>query len=70
MTTNVKPLLMTRPTSSLLIRSTRLAGGVLLLGSLLACGYKGPLYLPPPEDPPASLTEPPAPESHPRSTTN
>ena len=26
---------MTRPTSSLLIRSTRLAGGVLLLGSLL-----------------------------------
>jgi len=46
-----------------------LAGGV-LLGSLLACGYKGPLYLPPPEDPPATLTEPPGHDAPPGSTAN
>lgn len=39
--------------------SLRLLTGGLLLGGLLACGYKGPLYLPPPEDPPAALTTPP-----------
>lgn len=37
----------------------RLVAGTLILGSLLACGYKGPLYLPPPENPPAELTQPP-----------
>lgn len=38
----------------------RLLAGGLLMSSLLGCGYKGPLYLPPPEAPPAALTEPPA----------
>ena len=37
----------------------RLAAGALLMSSLLACGYKGPLYLPEPEAPPAELTAPP-----------
>jgi len=41
-------------------RILRLLAGCLMLGGLIACGYKGPLYLPPPEDPPAELTEPPA----------
>lgn len=43
------------------VRIVRLIMGGLLLTSTVACGYKGPLYLPPPEDPPATLTEPPAP---------
>jgi len=45
-----------------------LAGG-LLIGGLMACGYKGPLYLPPPEDPPANLTEPPTQDAPPGSST-
>ncbi len=45
-----------------------LAGG-LLLGGLMACGYKGPLYLPPPEDPPADLTAPPTQDAPPGSPT-
>lgn len=48
----------------------RLLAGGALLGSLLACGYKGPLYLPPPEDPPATLTEPPGHDAPPGSTAN
>lgn len=31
-------------------RRTRLILGSVLLASLLGCGYKGPLYLPPPPD--------------------
>jgi|GEM_PF-804838 hypothetical protein len=37
----------------------RLIAGCLLVGGLAACGYKGPLYLPAPEAPPAELTAPP-----------
>ncbi|MFA7669455.1 MAG: lipoprotein [Burkholderiaceae bacterium] len=48
----------------------RLLAGGLLLGSLLACGYKGPLYLPPPEDPPAALTVPPGHDAPPGSSAN
>lgn len=51
-------------------RSTRLLTGALLLGSLLACGYKGPLYLPPPEAPPAELTTPPGHDAPPASSAN
>lgn len=40
-------------------RSARLLGSGVLLAVLAACGYKGPLYLPPPEAPPATLTTPP-----------
>jgi len=40
-------------------RSARLLGSGILLAVLAACGYKGPLYLPPPETPPATLTTPP-----------
>ncbi|MFT0545421.1 LPS translocon maturation chaperone LptM [Allopusillimonas ginsengisoli] len=38
---------------------TRLAASVTLLALLAACGYKGPLYLPPPAAPDRSLTAPP-----------
>ena len=51
-------------------RGTRLLACGALLGSLLACGYKGPLYLPPPEAPPAALTAPPGHDSPPASTVN
>lgn len=51
-------------------RGMRLLAGTLLLGSLLACGYKGPLYLPPPEDPPAALTQPPGPDAPPGTSAN
>lgn len=36
--------------------------GTVLAGllTLAGCGYKGPLYLPPPPDPDPSLTAPPA----------
>ncbi len=56
--------------SAALGRRLRLMAGMLLLGSLLACGYKGPLYLPPPEDPPATLTEPPGHDAPPGSSAN
>jgi predicted small lipoprotein YifL len=39
----------------------RLAGSIALLSGLLACGYKGPLYMPPPPAPEAALTAPPEP---------
>lgn len=51
-------------------QSARTVAGVLVLGSLLACGYKGPLYLPPPEDPPAELTTPPGHDTAPASPAN
>jgi len=51
-------------------RGARLLAAGLLLGGTLACGYKGPLYLPPPEDPPAALTEPPGHDAPPRSSAN
>lgn len=46
----------------------RIVASFALLSTLLACGYKGPLYMPPPPAPDASLTTPPpatlpAPES-------
>ncbi|HUH60120.1 MAG TPA: lipoprotein [Candidimonas sp.] len=44
----------------------RLAGSIALLSSLLACGYKGPLYMPPPPAPDASLTTPPQPSTPPK----
>ncbi|NYT62982.1 lipoprotein [Alcaligenaceae bacterium] len=43
----------------------RIVASFALLSMLLACGYKGPLYLPPPPAPDASLTTPPAPASLP-----
>lgn len=40
----------------------RLAAGAVLLATLAACGYKGPLYMPAPPPPPdAALTTPPPP---------
>lgn len=48
----------------------RLFAGGLLMGGLMACGYKGPLYLPPPEAPPATLTEPPAQATPPGTPSN
>ncbi len=51
-------------------RGMRLLASSLLMGSLLACGYKGPLYLPPPEDPPATLTQPPGSDAPPGTSAN
>lgn len=51
-------------------RAARLLACGLILGGLMACGYKGPLYLPPPEAPPATLTTPPAPETPSQATKN
>ncbi|MDR4124431.1 LPS translocon maturation chaperone LptM [Yanghanlia caeni] len=61
---------MTLTATPLLRGSARLLGGLVLAGGLAACGYKGPLYLPPPEDPPASLTEPPGHEAAPPTSPN
>ncbi len=58
------------PASSPARLGMRLLAGTLLLGSLLACGYKGPLYMPPPEDPPATLTQPPGHDAPPGSPAN
>ncbi|NYT75975.1 hypothetical protein H0A71_03090 [Alcaligenaceae bacterium] len=38
---------------------TRLAASAALLSLLAACGYKAPLYMPPPAAPDQSLTAPP-----------
>lgn len=38
---------------------SRLAASVTLLALLAACGFKGPLYMPPPAAPDQSLTAPP-----------
>lgn len=43
----------------------RTAASFALLSTLLACGYKGPLYMPPPPLPEESLTAPPTPASLP-----
>lgn len=43
----------------------RLATGLFLVSMLAACGYKGPLYMPPPPAPDASLTTPPTPAALP-----
>jgi len=43
----------------------RIAAGFAVLSTLLACGYKGPLYMPPPPMPEESLTTPPVPASLP-----
>ena len=51
-------------------RGARLLACGLLLGGLLACGYKGPLYLPAPEAPPAELTTPPGHDAPPASSAN
>ncbi|MBP6019433.1 MAG: lipoprotein [Burkholderiaceae bacterium] len=40
----------------------RIVAGIALVASLTACGYKGPLYMPPPPEPDAALTVPPAPQ--------
>ena len=37
----------------------RLLGGLFVAAMLTACGYKGPLYMPPPPAPDESLTTPP-----------
>lgn len=37
-------------TASCIARHSRLILAPVLLASLLGCGYKGPLYLPPPPD--------------------
>ncbi len=58
------------PPASHIRQGARIIAGVLVLGSLLACGYKGPLYLPPPEDPPAELTSPPGHDTAPGSPAN
>lgn len=39
----------------------RIVASLALLSLLAACGYKGPLYMPPPEPPQDSLTKPPRP---------
>ncbi len=49
-----------RATSSAPPVLRRLAG-LALLSTLAACGYKGPLYMPPPPPPDESLTTPPTP---------
>lgn len=47
----------------------RLAAGAALLATVAACGYKGPLYMPPPPPdeslatPPSSMPAPASPES-------
>ncbi|MGB6103405.1 MAG: lipoprotein [Pusillimonas sp.] len=41
-------------------RASRLLAGLFMASMLAACGYKGPLYLPPPPAPDESLTTPPA----------
>lgn len=51
-------------------RSLRLTACGLVLGGLMACGFKGPLYLPAPDEPPATLTTPPGHETPARSTAN
>ncbi|NLC36505.1 MAG: hypothetical protein GX772_08700 [Alcaligenaceae bacterium] len=51
-------------------QSMRLLACSLMLGGLLGCGYKGPLYMPPPEDPPATLTTPPGHDAPPGPSTN
>lgn len=43
----------------------RIVASFALLSTLLACGYKGPLYMPPPPPPDASLTNPPTPSGPP-----
>jgi predicted small lipoprotein YifL len=43
----------------------RIVASFALLSTLLACGYKGPLYMPPPPPPDESLTTPPAAPSAP-----
>lgn len=48
----------------------RLMACGLLLAGLAACGYKGPLYLPAPEDPPATLTTPPGHDAPPGPSVN
>ena len=37
----------------------RIVASLILMALLAGCGYKGPLYLPPPPAPKASLTKPP-----------
>ncbi|WP_397474435.1 lipoprotein [Pusillimonas sp.] len=37
----------------------RIVASLALLPLLLACGYKGPLYMPPPPPPEEALTTPP-----------
>lgn len=39
----------------------RRLAGLTLISMLAACGYKGPLYMPPPPAPDESLTVPPTP---------
>ena len=53
---NLMQLPASRPLAS---RCSALLAGVAVLAALSGCGYKGPLYLPPPEEPPADLTVPP-----------
>lgn len=40
-------------------RVWRMAAGLSLLALVTACGYKGPLYMPPPPAPDESLVAPP-----------
>ena len=44
---------------------SRFVISIALLGTLIGCGYKGPLYMPPPPPPDETLTTPPAPASLP-----
>jgi predicted small lipoprotein YifL len=44
---------------------SRFVVSIALLGTLIGCGYKGPLYMPPPPPPDETLTTPPAPASLP-----
>lgn len=39
----------------------RIVASFALLSTLMACGYKGPLYMPAPPAPDAALTTPPTP---------
>ena len=50
---------LSRRTAALAPACLRWLAGCLLVAGAAGCGYKGPLYLPPPEAPPETLTEPP-----------
>ncbi|WP_353152132.1 lipoprotein [Pollutimonas bauzanensis] len=48
----------------------RIVASFALLSTLLACGYKGPLYMPPPPAPDVELTTPPEPANLPAETSD
>lgn len=53
------------PTTTNARSARHIVASLSLLALLSACGYKGPLYMPPPPPPDASLTTPPKPGAQP-----